>query len=183
MINIFSTIIGIILFSELLFVIALLKPVKEPYYIRDLWYHLQDNASIPSKIVGVVVFSLFVNTFMDMSWEKSHHGNLLAEVKDANLVLEFYLCKMSMSYTCFFIVLFLFMLIERIVQTIIIIARLLEFELMCRHAILTRENATQVYRTVIVLKNLFDALKNNNMRPENIRVYGSETGVFVETPK
>lgn len=167
MINIFSTIIGSVLYCQLICVLALLKPIKEPYYIRNVWCNFQET-HLPPKILGIFLFALFLNTFMDMSWEKTYHGNLLAEVEDPDLVMEFYVCKIAMSYTCFFVVVFLLILIERISATLITIARLLEFELMCRHAILTRENATQVYRTVLVLTNLFDVLKTNDANSSNL---------------
>lgn len=161
MINIFSALIGSLLFLELVFVVALLKPFKEPYLIRDFWCNVLENFSNPSKIVAVIFFSLCINTFLEISWEKRYYGKLLEQVNDPDLVLEFYLSKISMCYTCFFMTLFLLLIIERIAQFLIRIARLLEFELMCRHAILTKEDGTQVSNTTVVLSlqdiaNYFD---------------------------
>lgn len=139
MINIFSFFIGILLYVELVTVVVLLKPYKEPYIIRDFWCSFLEKFGEPSIVVAVVFFSLIVNTFMEFFWERIYYDNLLKQVNDPNLVLEFYWSKMSMCYTCFFMALFLYILIERLAQFLIRIARLLEFELMCRHAILMKD--------------------------------------------
>jgi hypothetical protein len=170
MINVFSAIVGIVLFLEVIIVVALLKPVKEPYYIRNVWCNLQENSFNPSKLLGTLVFCLFLNTFMDMSWETNYYKDLLIDVDDGDLVLEFYFSKMSMCYLCFFIVLFLFVLIERTVQSLSIIARLLEFELMCRHAILSRDSATQTFRTMFMLSNIYEVVRNYE-RVKRIHTY------------
>lgn len=171
MINIFSFAISIILFTELVIIIALLKPLIEPYHIRDLWLKAQKTSySYPSRILGGALFGLFLNAFLDISWEKNYHVNILDQVKDMNLVLEFYGSKLSMSYTCLFFVLFLFMLIERILQNLFIIARLLEFELMCRHAILTRDTTSQAQQKVLILTNLYETV-NGKRNSETLRVH------------
>lgn len=160
MINIFSAFIGILLFVEIVFVVALLKPVAEPYVIRDVWCKLLESINNPSRMLVLLLLLMFCNTFLELSYEKKSYAHLLDDVKDNQLILEFYLCKVSICYTCFFIGLYLLMLIERIVHFLVTIARLLEFELMCRHAILTREDVTQMSNTTIVLTNLYNGTIN-----------------------
>lgn len=150
MINIFSAFIGSLLFVELVFVVALLKPFKEPYLIRNFWCKILENFSNPSKISAVIFFALSMNTFLEISWEHSFYRKLLDQVNDPNLVLEFYLSEISMCYTCYFVALFLLLIIERIAQFHIRIARLLEFELMCRHAILTKEDSEASNKIVVL---------------------------------
>lgn len=162
MMNIFSAIFGVIIFLEIVSVIALLKPFREPYYIRDVWFHLQDTYH-PPKVLGILIFSLFLNTIMEISWEKFHYRCLLYEVNDPGLILEFYLSKTSICYTCFLMTLYLLVLIERIIQYLIMIARLLEFELMCRHAILSRDFTTKHSTTTLFLTNLYTFKANERV--------------------
>lgn len=142
MINIFSACIGSFIFLELITLVALLKPIREPYIIRDYWCKLQVNSCYPHNIILGFSIALLINSMLEIMWEKSYYSFTVDSVKNSELVWHFYSSKLSMCYTCFFLALYLLILIERIIQFLITIARLLEFELMCRHAILTKENGT-----------------------------------------
>lgn len=145
MINFFSVFVATVLFTELFLVIALLKPLKEPYFVRDFWHWLQEHKMLhPLKIIPFLLILLIINTFLEISWENNFYANLLNEVTDSTLILDFYLSIVSISWTCLIMALYLILLIERLTQFLITIARLLEFELMCRHAILTKDDGTQV---------------------------------------
>lgn len=144
MINIFSAFMGTILFVEILSVLALLKPIKEPYIIRDLWCKFEGNYYV--NIICSIIFLLSINTFFEISWENGFYQQLLWNNKGSPMISEFYKSKMSMCFTCFFMAVYLIILIDRLIHILTMIARLLEFELMCRYAILTRE-PTQVTMT------------------------------------
>lgn len=167
MMNVFSAVIGSLLFMELVIGVALLKPFKEPYLIRDFWCKFLENTTNPSKISAVILSSLFLNTFLEITWEKRYYEKLLKLVNEPDISMEFYLSKISMCYTCFFMALFLLLVIERIAQFLIRIARLLEFELMCRHAILTKEE--QFSNTTVVLSlskivSRFNKIKSHKLK-------------------
>lgn len=139
MINIFSTFMGILLFIELLIFLSLLKPIREPYFFRDCWYKLQESSASPVRIFMGITLSLFFSAFFDITYEKYYYGDLLNSVNDQNLIFEFYMSKISTCYICLLMALYLLILIERLTQFLILVAKLLEFELMCRHTILIIE--------------------------------------------
>lgn len=138
---------GMTLFVELFIVLAILKPFQDPCTIRDLWAQFQEQCISQVKAYTVILFFMLLNAGMEISWENVHHHHLLEEVGDSELILEFYSCKISLCYTCFFMTLFILFLIERLTFFIVMIARLLEFEFMCRYAILTKDIATQMSST------------------------------------
>lgn len=150
MINIFSICIGIILFAEVLLLVALLKPVRDPSCIRDFWAKFQERCISQTKVLISLFSFLLLNTAMEIAWENQHHNEILQQVSNSGLVLEFYSSKISLCYTCFLMAVYILLLIERLTAFLLRIARLLEFELMCRHAILTRDNATQMSNATIV---------------------------------
>lgn len=146
MINIFSIVIASIIFAEILIVFALIKPVKQPGNLRDFWCSILDKINHPEKVVAFILSMLFMNTMMQISWEKSCYKDLLIKVNDPDLELKFIVSKISLCYTLFVVVVFLFITIERLFQYLLTVARLLEFELMCRHSIMSNIVTTEGQR-------------------------------------
>lgn len=139
MINIFSAFTGIIIFLELVLLVALLKPFKEPYFIRDVWCKLQENDHFSSNILMIATLSLFINAFLEVTWKKLYYYSILNSCKNSDLVWDFYFSEITICYTCFFVAVYLLLLIERVSQFLITLARMLDYELMCRHAILSKD--------------------------------------------
>lgn len=139
MINIFSAFIGTLLFSELIILMSLLKPLREPYFFRDWWLRLQKSSTSPARVFMGIILSLFFTSFLEITYEKLYYRSLLNDVDNQNLVYQFYISKISTGYICFSMAIYLLILIERIIEFLTVVARLLEFELMCRHAILMKE--------------------------------------------
>lgn len=150
MMNIFSIFVGTLIFFEVAFILALLKPFKEPYFIRDFWCNIQENSNNASKAAVVLLLFMMFNTLLEIFSDKKYYDSLLNRIKDERLILNFYLSKMTVSYICLFMSFYLLILIERLTHFFITIARLLEFELMCRHAILTRESAQESSSSTIL---------------------------------
>lgn len=141
MINIFSGIFGIVIFFEVIFLVLLLKPVRQPFYIRNYWKQLQEKLVNPTNAFSFLIFAVItavtVNSFFELEFEKRYYGKLLQEVNDIDLEYNFYVSKVSLSSAGCIVVVYLLILIHRVTELLIVIARLLEFELMCRHAILS----------------------------------------------
>lgn len=160
MINLFSIIIGTSLFLELAIIVALLKPVRQPGALRDLWCDFKKRFAYPTKIIVLLMGVLFLSTLLEISWESTNHHRALLHSPNAHLILQFYASKISLCYICFFMEIYLIFVINWIAEFTIRVARLLEFELMCRHAVLTRdENIQQVSNTAIVLTNYESTFK------------------------
>lgn len=151
MINIFSTFLGIVIFTEAAFVVALLKPLKEPYFIRDQWCKLQENFKFPSNILNLFIVTFFINGILELLWEISVNKPLLDNAKNPCVVLNFYLSKSFVSLVCYTIAFYLLLLIERISKFLVVMARLLDFELMCRYAILSRSDDPRESTTTIII--------------------------------
>lgn len=143
MMNIFSILYGILIFFEVIILVLLLKPVRQPYYIRNCWKQLQEKIVNPtnafSLLILVVTIVVTVSSFFEMEFEKKCYGALLQEVNDIDLEYNFYVSKVSLSYAGCIVVVYLLIVIHRVTELLIVIARLLEFELMCRHAILSKD--------------------------------------------
>lgn len=160
MINLISVILGTTLFTETVIVIALLKPFQQPCFLRDVWCVFKARYSHPPKIIALLLTFLFLLTLLEVCWESSEHRYILSEVHNTRLVLKFYSTKISLCYTCFFMQAYLLFLIEWLAEFTITVARLLEFEVMCRHAVLTRDDCTQVSHATLVMTNLHEATYN-----------------------
>lgn len=137
MINIFSVVLSMFMVVELISLIVLLKPIKEPRYIRDLWCNSQGQFN--SIAIPIIVFMLLANTLFGCLWESLHYEKLLNENPESALVYEFRKSNILIFMVCLVLCIFLLVVIERLVNFLTVIARLIEFELMCRHAILTRD--------------------------------------------
>lgn len=141
--NIFSVLYGIVIFCEVIFLVLLLKPVRQPYYIRNCWKQLQEKIVNPTNafsfLIFVVTIVVTVTSFFEMKFEEQVYGELLREVNDIDLEYNFYVSKMSLSSAGCIVVVYLLVVIHRVTELLIVIARLLEFELMCRHAILSKD--------------------------------------------
>lgn len=144
MINIFSAFTGILIFLELVLLVALLKPFKEPYFIRDVWCKLQENDHFSSNILMIASLSLFINAFLEVTWEKLYYYSVLNNCKNSDLVWGFYFSEITICYTCFFVAVYLLLLVERVSQFLITLARMLDYELMCRHAILSKDMDSEI---------------------------------------
>lgn len=154
MINVFSTLLGTVIYMELVFIVVLLKPLKEPYFIRDCWCKVQENIHFPSNLILIFTILLIANTSLEIAWEYNYNAKLLNNTNNSEIIWNFYLTKMSISFTCSLIALYMLIVIERVTQFLIIIARLLDFELMCRHAILTRDDSSQKSNTTVAYSTI-----------------------------
>lgn len=152
--NIFSVLYGILIFFEVIIVILLLKPVRQPYYVRNCWKRLQDKIVNPTNaftfLIFVVAMFATVTSFFEMELEKKCYGKLLQEVNDIDLEYNFYVSKVSLSSAGCIVVVYLLIVIHRVTELLIVIARLLEFELMCRHAILSKDVPQDIAGTTSV---------------------------------
>lgn len=141
--SIFSVLYGIVIFCEVIFLVLLLKPVRQPYYIRNCWKQLQEKIVNPTNafsfLIFVVTIVVTVTSLIEMKIEKQYYGKLLQEVNDIDLEYNFYISKISLSSAGCIVVVYLLIVIHRVTELLIVIARLLEFELMCRHAILSKD--------------------------------------------
>lgn len=156
MMNIFSVLYGFVIFSEVIFLVLLLKPVRQPYYIRNCWKQLQDKIVNPTNafsfLIFVVAIVVTVSSFFEMEFVKQSYGELLQEVDDIDLEYKFYVSKVSLSSAGCIVVVYLLIVIHRVTELLIVIARLLEFELMCRHAILSKDINQDIAITTSVTK-------------------------------
>lgn len=152
LVNIFSISASIVLFAEMIFVLSLIKPVTEPHLIRSYWYRLHARIN-PGVVVAILILSLILNTMLEITYDEIAYQELLSQVKDPKLVREFYVAKFSSSYMIFFMTLYLFLVIESVVQTTLLMARLLDHELMCRRAVLLGDEGMEKpqYTTISVL--------------------------------
>lgn len=148
MINIHSVFTSLTLYIEIICIVSLLKPIKEPYDLRNYWYRLQGYTEDPVHIFVVALAILFINSSLEFSKEKSRYTVLLKQIRNPNLLFEFYMTKITVCYIYFVLTVYLFVIIERLIQFLLIIARLLEFELMCRYGILTQD--TQTNNTIVM---------------------------------
>lgn len=162
MINIFATILGCFLFVELVILISLLKPIKEPYYIRDYWCKVQTGTNYEKYFILVSILSLLLTNFLEMFYENYFYSKLLTSTDDKTLNREFYKSNFFISLITFFIPIYLLILIERITLFLITVARLLDFELMCRYAILNEKEDSTFTKTKISM--LVKIYKINNMK-------------------
>lgn len=137
-INIFSLFSGITLFCELVFVIALLKPFKEPHIIRDGIINLRKQGHF-TVISFDIILLFFIITVTGIFWEILQFKSFFKSNTQVELINVFYKTVTTVHLVCFIINVFVLFLMERILKMICFIARLLEFELMCRYAMLTRE--------------------------------------------
>lgn len=151
MINIFSTFLGIVIFTETAFVVALLRPLKEPYFIRDCWCKLQENYNFLSNIFSFFLTTFFINSVLEFLWEIGVYKSILRNTKNPWLVLHFYLSKSFVSLVCYIVAFYLLVLIEMITKFLIVMARLLDFELMCRYAILCRSEDPGESTTTLII--------------------------------
>lgn len=140
MINVFNIFVGVSMYMEFLIVTALLKPVREPRGIRDTWYGLLKSGISPTKATGVFVLSLSAGILLDLMWDVIFYHSILVDTDDETLVREFYVSKVLMCVTNFSTSLFLLALIMKLVQFLIVLSGMLEYEIMCRHAILKSAN-------------------------------------------
>lgn len=151
MINIFSVLYGTIIFSEVILLVLLLKPVRQPYYVRNFWTQLQGKMINPTNafsfLILVVAVIVIVSSFSLMEFEKAWYKELLQEVNDINLERNFYISKVSLNSAGCIAVVYLLIVIHRVTELLILLARLLDFELMCRHAILSKESNLDVATT------------------------------------
>lgn len=139
---------------ELAIIMALLRPIQQPGALRDLYCDFKKKFAYPTKIIVLLMAILFVSTLLEISWESTNHHRALANSHDAHLIIQFYVSKISLCYICFFMEIYLIFVIEWIAEFTIRVARLLEFELMCRHAVLTRDDtAAQISNTALVMAN------------------------------
>lgn len=162
MINIFAIVIGGCIFVELVIIISLLKPIKEPYCIRDYWCKFQGITKYEKKVLSVFILSLTVTNFLELFSESYFHSALLKNIDDQNLKWEFYKSKFYISFITFFVPIYLLLLIERITLFFITVARLLDFELMCRYAILNKkEDSTFMKNKISMLVKIY---KINDMK-------------------
>lgn len=165
---------GTFLFVELVAVIALLKPFQQPCYLRDYWCKFKQKFPQPPKIVALLVSISFISTVVDICLDIQAHYLLLQDV-NTDLALEFYVSKISLCYSCFIMQSYLLFLIEWLVHFSIRIARLLEFELMCRHAVLTKDETTQVTYTAVVNSNLLTSERYINLSDSNSEDANTQT--------
>lgn len=158
MINVFSIIIGFVLYTQVMFVIALLKPISEPYLIRDFYCKAVNYFNESSEFLIFSTICLIGNTLLEISFNRLYYYSMLRTSQDIEkgLIEEFRFSQISMSFTCFMMALYLLVTIERIFELLTKIARLLEFELMCRHAILTKEEEANVRNATVVQANFHD---------------------------
>lgn len=131
---------GTLTYIELVLIMFLLLPFREPYFIRDWSIRLQKGFLCPTSIMFSLMVILLINVFLEILYERTYYSSLLAQVGDKNLSFEFYMSKITACYACFLNAVYLLVLAERITNFLVLIARLLEFELMCRYAILTQES-------------------------------------------
>lgn len=143
MMNVFSVLYGTIIFFEVIFLVLLLKPITQPYYVRNCWTQLQEKKVNPTSAFTFLIFVIAIvvtaSSFFEMEFEKMCYKELLQEVNDIELEHNFYISKFALSSTGCIIVVYLLIVIHRVTELVILIARLLEFELMCRHAILSKD--------------------------------------------
>lgn len=139
MFNLFRSLHGIFLFFEVVVVVALLKPVREPCIVRDSWIVIINFCKGEYRLFLYVILVLSTNVFLDLCFEDAFYKSFLENVADTDVVLIYRESKDLLSYFCFYMAIFLLIIIERIARLLITVARLLEFELMCRYSILTGE--------------------------------------------
>ena len=144
MIGLFRLFLAISLFIELAIVVALLKPFREPLFIRDYWYRFKQKYShAPQVMLFLITLATFMSAVLELCMQRTINKSMLTDV-DTKLVLEFCGSKVSLCYCCFFMQAYLIFLIGWLVDFSIRVARLLEYELMCRHAVLKKEELTEV---------------------------------------
>lgn len=147
MMNIFTVLFGIVIFIEVIVLVLLLKPVRQPFYIRNYWKQLQErlvnHTNAFSFLIFAVISAVTLNSFFEIEFEKRYYGELLREVNDIDLEYDLYITKVSLSSVGCIVVVYLLIVIHRVTELLIVIARLLEFELMCRHAILFKDIINQ----------------------------------------
>lgn len=182
--NIFSVLYGTVIFFEVICLVLLLKPVRQPYYIRNCWKQLQEKIVNPTNafycLIFVVAIFATVSSFFQMKFDKTCYRELLQEVNDIDLEYNFYISKVSLSSVGCIIVVYLLIVIHRVTELLIVIARLLEFELMCRHAILSKDInqdiatiptyvplATPTYNAKVIEDRVRDWYQCNEYCPKN----------------
>lgn len=158
MINVATLIIGILLFIQSVCIVSLLRPIKEPYDIRTLWFSIQEKFCI--KEIAVLVISFLTGvSILDIFLEELYYEKLLNDVQDPELTYQFYLSKVTMCVLCGLITVYQFVLIERLAAYLTVIARLLEFELMCRHTILCQNDPLCFRATALSTASIFSRLR------------------------
>lgn len=182
MMNIFSILYGTVIFFEVIFLVLLLKPVRQPYHIRNCWKQLQDKIVNPTDAFYCLIFVVAIvatgSSFFQMKFETTCYRELLQEVNDVDLEYNFYISKVSLSFAGCIIVVYLLIVIHRVTELLIVIARLLEFELMCRHAILSKDinqdiattyvpSAIPTYNAGVIKGRLRDWYNRNDYCPKN----------------
>lgn len=166
MIALFRSFLATTLFIEVAIVVALLKPFQQPCFIRDYWYKFKHRHSqTPQVVMFLVTLVTFMSTVLELCVQRSQNISILKGV-DTKLVLEFCASKMSLCYSCFFMQAYLIFLIGWLVHFSIRVARLLEFELMCRHAILKKEEFTEVSATAVIMTNVLEYTDRNENSSE-----------------
>lgn len=142
--------------------VALLKPFQEPCYLRDYWARFKQKYSQSPKTVLFFISLVFLSTALEIGVDIKERRRLFKDV-DSSLVFEYYGSKVSLCGTCFVMQAYLIVLIVWLVHFSIKVARLLEFELMCRHAVLTKDEGTEIPNNPVVMINWLD--------PRNERCY------------
>lgn len=154
MINAFNLFSGILILSQIILIMLLLKPIKEAGFTRDFWYKFKQNYTLPSNLMLILSLCLLFNLIFGIAWESNTHASLMKQVEEKELIRRFYVSEFAIGITCSFVSISLLILLEKIVYLTFKIAELLDFELMCRHAILSKNETARISNASIVLPAL-----------------------------
>lgn len=117
MINIFSLIICIVMFTEMVFTVSLLKPIDDVNVLKVLWEKLENYCTIYHFCLII-----FVNFIMHMILEMAYFNDLLHK-QELSLTADFCQAIASMSFVSSMLTIFLLFLIERIILIMNVIDR------------------------------------------------------------